>query len=337
MNEVEAWKALDRLINKGRVHLYKPTQVAEILYQQRIKDDIKFEDIEDYRNRSKVWRDQVSQRLVGRVSTSSQKYQDNLFEKNAAPPDVLSKLSEINIRENGKVEKYIYSKLSERLSEVREAKEYLDRDENFDLGKFMDIFREKPGLRRSIDKAYEIATYSVFSAILTLLKVSVEVNIKEDDIALLRDFEDFRKKILGISGVKIDRAAMVFRAGSTNAADKGLDIWGNFGVAVQVKHVDLNEELADDVAESISSDVPIVLVCKEAEKETIRKVLEQVADQKVSAIVTIDDLSRWYSLCLTKYKEDIGAVLISRFRKEFDAEFPSGNQISFFMKERGYA
>ena len=68
MNEVEAWKALDRLINKGRVHLYKPTQVAEILYQQRIKDDIKFEDIEDYRNRSKVWRDQVSQRLVGRVN-----------------------------------------------------------------------------------------------------------------------------------------------------------------------------------------------------------------------------------------------------------------------------
>jgi type II restriction enzyme len=337
MKEDEAWKAIDNLINKGRVHLYKPIQVAEILHRQRVSSDIKFEDVEDYRNRSKIWRDQVSQRLVGRVSTSSQKYQDNLFDKNAAPPQVLSKLSEINIKGDGIVEKYIYNKLEERLSEVRQAKEYLDKGMTFKLEEFMSIFTSRAGLKRSIDKAYEIATYSAFSAILALLKVNVEVRVEEVDKAILKDFEDFRSKILGIAGVRINRAATIFRAGSTNAADKGLDIWGNFGVAIQVKHVDLTEELADDVAESVSSDAPIVLVCKEAERETIRKVLGRVSGLKVSAIVSMEELAQWYSLCLEKYKSKIGALLISRLKKEFDAEFPSGNEMSPFMRERGYA
>ena len=36
----EAKKALDAVIEKGRVHLYKPIQVAEILYRDRVCKDI---------------------------------------------------------------------------------------------------------------------------------------------------------------------------------------------------------------------------------------------------------------------------------------------------------
>lgn len=35
MNIKEAKQALDKVISKGRVHLYKPIQIAEILYRDR--------------------------------------------------------------------------------------------------------------------------------------------------------------------------------------------------------------------------------------------------------------------------------------------------------------
>ena len=36
----DAKKALDKIINKSRIHLYKPIQIAEILYRDRIYKDI---------------------------------------------------------------------------------------------------------------------------------------------------------------------------------------------------------------------------------------------------------------------------------------------------------
>ena len=36
MNIKEAKNALDKVIDKARVHLYKPIQIAEILYRDRI-------------------------------------------------------------------------------------------------------------------------------------------------------------------------------------------------------------------------------------------------------------------------------------------------------------
>jgi hypothetical protein len=40
MNIKEAKQALDKVIEKGRVHLYKPVQIAEILYRDRTKQNI---------------------------------------------------------------------------------------------------------------------------------------------------------------------------------------------------------------------------------------------------------------------------------------------------------
>ena len=63
----EAKHALDKLIQKSRVHLYKPIQIAEILYHDRIYHDIDLAVLEDYRTKSKKWRDEISKELLGRV------------------------------------------------------------------------------------------------------------------------------------------------------------------------------------------------------------------------------------------------------------------------------
>ncbi len=96
--------------------MYKPIQVAEILYRVRTAEDGMTLDalgnVENYRNSSKRWRDIVSRRLIGQVSTSSQKFQDNLFDENAVPPDFLRVLAEINNAFGGVVERYIYQKFT---------------------------------------------------------------------------------------------------------------------------------------------------------------------------------------------------------------------------------
>src|SRR3989304_5038796 len=104
-------KALDLVIRKSRVHLYKPIQIAEILYHHRTERGWDLSDLESCRNVSKRWRDEVSLLLVGRRSTSSQKYQDNVFEANAMPPTLLKELGEENKRGRGFIESYIYKQL----------------------------------------------------------------------------------------------------------------------------------------------------------------------------------------------------------------------------------
>ena len=69
------WSSLDSLVTKGRAHLYKPMQIAEILRIHRLKlEDIDPLSLETYRTKSKKWRDAVTSRLVGRNSTSSSKF-----------------------------------------------------------------------------------------------------------------------------------------------------------------------------------------------------------------------------------------------------------------------
>ena len=55
----EAKEALDSILKKSRVHLYKPIQIAEILYHDRVYGDIDLLNLEDYRNKSKKWRDDI--------------------------------------------------------------------------------------------------------------------------------------------------------------------------------------------------------------------------------------------------------------------------------------
>ncbi|MDJ0620134.1 MAG: HaeII family restriction endonuclease [Calothrix sp. MO_192.B10] len=72
----EAKKALDKVIDKARVHFYKPIQVAEILYRDRINKDIVLTNLSTYRTTSRKWRDMICLEFLGRTSSSSARYQD---------------------------------------------------------------------------------------------------------------------------------------------------------------------------------------------------------------------------------------------------------------------
>ena len=64
MSLKQAKTSLDKIIRKSRVHLYKPIQIAEILYHHRVEGALEIEDLESYRNISKKWRDSISLNLL---------------------------------------------------------------------------------------------------------------------------------------------------------------------------------------------------------------------------------------------------------------------------------
>ncbi|MHB1547014.1 MAG: HaeII family restriction endonuclease [bacterium] len=332
--------ALDKIIKKSRVHLYKPIQIAEVLYNYRNGANIDPADVETYRNISKKWRDEISKLLVGRISTSSQKFQDNVFDSNAMPPEFVKELAEYNKEHGGIVENYIYHKFKERLSLVCDAFDYLKAGPNgFNLNEFLSLFVNSPGLKRSIDKVYEITVYALFSVIVRALKVEVALSIENADEEILNDFSVFIKMALGLSEKTLLKKipAKLFRVGVTNAADRGLDMWANFGPAVQVKHLTLSEDLAEDVSDNLTAD-KIVLVCLDAEAETIHRIMTQLSfSDRIQGIITISDLESWYKTCLSdKYKSKLGSQLLTDLEREFDLEFPANSQIDPFIRERGY-
>lgn len=99
----EAKARLDLIIAKGRVDLYKPIQIAEVLRHSRIEGGIDIRDVETFRNLSVHLRDAVTDRLVGKHSTSSARYQHDVWNKNAMPPELLIVLNAENKRTNGAI------------------------------------------------------------------------------------------------------------------------------------------------------------------------------------------------------------------------------------------
>lgn len=339
--EIEAKKALDSVIRKSRVHFYKPVQIAEILNRHRLQKGIDLEDLESYRNISKRWRDEITTLLVGRHSTSSAKYQDNVFEENAMPPRLLVALGELNKRGKGFVEAYIYKAMMARMSVVHDVERYVQgaTPDSFDLKEFEALFINNPGLRRSVDKMYEISVYALFSTLVRALKAQVTIEVLNKDKEILNDFAKFIRAVLGITpeNPKLVLPAALYRVGVTNAADRGLDMLANFGPAIQVKHLTLTPETLEDIAENIMAD-RIVIVCRETEKDTIEALLSQVGwNERIQGIVTLQDLSDWYDACLgKKYRPTLGKTLLADLGREFAAEFPSGSEIGPFIRKRGY-
>lgn len=333
--------ALDSVIKKSRVHFYKPIQIAEVLYHHRTQGGFELSDVESYRNISKKWRDVVSTRLIGRVSTSSQKFQDNLFEDNAMPPQLLTALGSYNEKHSGVVEAYVYKSMLAKLASVHGVGEYIRNStaDTFYVTELVSMFTQSAGLRRSVDKIYEIIVYALFSTIVRALKAQITLEVLNEDKEILSDFEPFIKAVLGIDAVntKLVLPASLYRVGVTNAADRGLDMWANFGAAVQVKHLTLTEELAEEIIDSITAD-RIVIVCLDAEKATIETVLKQVGwGERIQGIITLNDLDAWYKLCLSqKYRGELGSQLLKDLVREFVAEFPSSDEIKPFLQERGY-
>lgn len=343
MDIIRAKSHLDAIIDKARVHLYKPIQIAEILHRDRTVGDIDLAQLTTYRTHSKKWRDEICMKLLGRTSTSSAKYQDNLFDSNAIPPDVLVALGAFNKAKVGIIESYIYTRFKQRHHQMMNGLSYClmaDRT-TFVLEDFLGLFEKEKGLKRSLDKIYEIVVYALFTAIVDALEIRVEVSINPSKADVLREFEDFAQRVvqLSINEYSAVLNARINRLGVTNAADRGLDMFANFGIAIQIKHLSLTEELAEDIVSSVSAD-RIVIVCKESEQKIIVSLLSQIGwKSRIQSIVTEADLIAWYEKAMRgKYSDVIGDNVLRVLSEEISLEFPStqSGELEEFMTARGY-
>ena len=131
--------------------------------------------------------------------------------------------------------------------------------------------------------------------------------------------------------------AKVFRVGVTNAADRGLDMYSNWGPAIQIKHLSLDIALAENIVNSVSSD-KIVIVCKDAEKDIIVSLLSQIGWRShIQSIVTENDLINWYDKALRgKYSTILGKKLLYCLAQEIAEEFPSVDTTPDIIKSRHY-
>jgi type II restriction enzyme len=129
------------------------------------------------------------------------------------------------------------------------------------------------------------------------------------------------------------------RVGATNAADRGLDIYANFGSVVQIKHLSLEVSVAENIVTSITSE-KIIIVCKSAEKNIIQSLLTQIGwKSRIQSIITLDDLDVWYQKALKGvYSDILGEKILAILVDEIKNEFPSVGNADFqkFKKFRGY-
>lgn len=337
----QAKERLDAIIRKARVDLYKPIQIAEVLRRSRLSKDIDILEMETYRNPSCGWRDEVTERLLSKSSTSSARYQHDVWNPSAMPPKCLAVLDAENKRTKGGVERYIYLRFQERQGTVGAliALTNLADPKTFKLEALLELFVTSPGIRRSIDKAYEIVTHSLFETVVTSLRATVKVSVPPQSLGLLREFEDLTRVLLGVDASKAESQieAHVYRVGVTNAADRGLDMWANFGPAVQVKHLTLDSNLATSIVDQVESD-HIVVVCKDSDAGVIETVAKQIGwGRRIRGIVRESDLVSWYERCLRgKFAAQLAVPLMTNLVAGFKAEFPQNNTTAGFLSERGY-
>jgi len=341
MNVKQAKTKLDKVINKGRVHFYKPFQIAEILRHHRTGVVENLLDLESYRNVSRRWRDDVSKILVGRTSNSSARYQDDVFNESACPPEALAALGKYNKASDGEVEVYIYRMFEAKvasigaiLAQIREA-----NTETFDLAALVETFEQRSGLKRSIDKVFEITVYALFSTVVRALRLRVSLTVGNADHKLIEDFGDFLEKVVGLKkgATSLVLDASLFRLGSTNAADRGLDMVANFGPAIQVKHLTLDADAIADICDGLTAD-RVVIVCRDADVKVLDAIIKQIGlSDRLQGVVTFSDLRTWYGICLSQeHRKTLGESLLKDLIREFSNEFPSLDGLEGFMSERQY-
>jgi len=338
----EAKARLDLIINKARIDLYKPIQIAEVLYQSRMgTPSIDVSNLETYRRKSIRWRNEVCMKLLGKISTSSARYQDNIWEANAMTPEFLSRLDVENKKTGGAVEKYIYLRFQEKQQTIASIITIIESADPriFEITSLFTIFQTNKAIRRSIDKVYEIVVYSLLETVVVALDAQVTVSVPQSNTAILTEFADIAATLLGLSAKQLHYTipAHVYRVGVTNAADRGLDMWTNFGPAIQVKHLTLDPKLAEEIVDQIESD-NIIVVCRTADKQVIEAVINQISwGRRVRGIVTETNLAEWYTRCLRgTYADKLASGLLNRLSVEFKKEFPQAAEIVNFLEERNY-
>lgn len=337
MTELAALEQLDRVIGKSRTLFYKPIQIAECLHHHRIGGQtIDLAKVDDYRNASKAWRDAITRRLVGRRSISSAKFQDAIWGETEMPPDMLAVLGELNIRTEGWVEAAIYKEFAKRQSTVLHVLEMIrSQGRSLRIGELLDFFESNAGVRRSIDKAFEIVAHSALQISVEAVETTVVTRVDESKLGDVGEaVASVVARVVGLEdGTSIAQDARIYRVGVTNASDRGLDMWCNFGPAVQVKHRRLTTGLAREVVEQIESD-DVVIVCIDVDA-TVHEAISSAEDWTVPirAIVSRNELEALYECLLAG---EYASRLLDLLRLSFEAEFPQTAVLEEFLDERGY-
>lgn len=340
MSVEDAKAEIDTLIGNSRFRCYRPLRVAEILFRSRTDAEIDIADPESYRVASARWRDEISERLTGKGSTSSRSYQKDFSD--LLSPEDLGVLDRVNRENDGLVECYIYSKLRhDKWGGLIAAQEYVESADvdTFTFAEYMALTDES-GLQE--DSMLEIAVYALFTALTEELDAEAVLELGNPDRAVTTDFSDFVGVFLGLAPdeTSFRTPVDIHRAGQgTYAADKGVDIGTNFGTMVQVKHVSLDTAQAEKIDENSHVD-RVVVVCRDAERDVIESVSDQLGFDRVQDIVTISDLEAWYDRAIDDHRDSIGRRLLAALRDEFSEEFQRGEwkvpEIDALLDERGY-
>ncbi|GAB4331462.1 MAG: hypothetical protein OHK0038_06340 [Flammeovirgaceae bacterium] len=173
------------------------------------------------------------------------------------------------------------------------------------------------------------------------MELSIEVSYNPEKTSMLTDFQYFAENILSLSKDQssFKTKAKIYRVGVTNAADRGLDMWANFDLAIQIKHLSLSEELAENIVSSVTAD-RIVIICKSAEQKVIVSLLNQMGwKSRIQAIVTETDLLNWYEKALRgTHSNLLDDKILEILNSEIQVEFPVTENQEFenFYKSRGY-
>ena len=322
----QAKEKLDHVIAIGRVEMYKPIQVAETLRMAITSKDINLSDVESYRTKSRRWRDKVTDALFSKSSTSSARFQDDLWNPSAVPPEAMVALGNANSA-NHVVEAYIYSFIIEKNQELVIARSTVSNlNSKKQVENLLAAF-DVPTLKSSADRLYEILATAVFKT--ELSQTSYTISIDGPKPTNHRNSIDALVDLVFHYPMPLE----VDRLGHTNAADAGLDIWTNFGVAVNVKRLPLNVALLDKIVK----DTPIGslhIVCLKVEPAALAK-LDQLkkAGLKIS-VTTLDDLLNSVE-SLTGNKTSL-KLFVDTLTKSFDQEFPMAKTLGDFIKSRDY-
>ena len=324
MQDRPALTALDKVIAKSRVEMYKPIQIAEVLYHLRIKGDFTALELDKYKNPSVAWRNQVTDRIMGKHSTSTAQFQHHVWSPSAMPPEALAVLDELN-RSNATIEKLIYKAVLDKqvdLIDFRNSIISLISAQELEqlFAKFAD-----PSLASSRDRLFEIIVSSVLQAALFDQKIFLSVLGLEASM---------HGSLGAISRLVSSRQIplQVARLGRTNAADAGIDVWTNFGVLVNVKHRVVDRVLIDQIL----LDTPkgeLLIVCLGVTQDVTDYLAHGTHGREI-AFLTLHEI--WDECDNFTSNHQTWKFFKTTLLHQFDEEFPMALSLMAFLQERGY-
>jgi hypothetical protein len=262
---------------------------------------------------------------MGKVSTSSMRFQDDLWNESAIPPTALVAL--FNANQNNRVEEYIYQHVYAKSGQMIHIRKKLGSTKTVaDIEAIFGLFDEE-GLRTSADRLFEVFALTVLQTQIDGSDFTFSLSGNSSTVS-----GNTGKKLISIAESQKNVLELA-KIGHTNAADAGLDIWTNFGVVVSVKNYNLDEDLLLQVL----SDTPVGLltvICETASSH-LAKNLGRISKNRPIVIITREELIADAGLLLAKEKSAV--IFIQKFISFFDKEFPLATSLESFMLKRNYS